>query len=105
MRLSIIQLATIAVAAPASLVLPEAHAATAVREPGGMIRFYDDNGYDRGYAWCAYRGGRHWGGASDCSYFTYAQCRTAMTIPPGGDCLPNPYASQVAGPPQQQRRR
>ena len=94
-------LATIA----AALAAPEARGASAVREPGGAIRFYDDNGFDRGYAWCANRAGRAWAGSSDCSYFSYAQCRAALWPPPGGDCVPNPWASQVTPPPPKPRRR
>jgi hypothetical protein len=36
-----------------------AEAASARRQPNGAVRFYDDNGSDRGYAWCRQRGG--WG--------------------------------------------
>src|SRR5919106_4133864 len=71
-------------------------AATARREPNGAVRFYDDNGFDRGYAWCLKRGGRWLGGWSDCSFFSYAQCRAAIIGPPGGDCEPNPWAAYVA---------
>lgn len=79
-----------------------ADAASARREPNGAIRFYDDNGFDRGYAWCLKRGGRWYGGWSDCSFFSYAQCRAAIIGPPGGDCEPNPFASQVV--PERRRR-
>ena len=80
-----------------------ADAATARREPNGAIRFYDDNGFDRGYAWCLKRGGRNSPGGSDCSYYTLALCRAAIFDPPGGDCEPNPWASHVV--PEQRRRR
>lgn len=101
-----VRLATIAVvAAAAAFAANHANAASAVREPGGAIRFYDDNGFDRGYAWCANRGGRAWASSSDCSFFTWAQCRAAMFQPPDGDCIPNPWASQVTTPPMQPRRR
>ena len=100
-----VALATIAVTAAAFTAAPQADAAKAVREPGGAIRFYDDNGFDRGYAWCANRGGRNFSGSSDCSYFTYEQCRVAVRWPPpGGDCVPNPWASQVPPPPPLRRR-
>ena len=88
-----------------SVTLP-AEAATARREPNGVIRFYDDNGNDAGYAWClrrdsGFRPGS--GSGSDCSYFTLAQCRASIFEPMGGICEPNPWASQVA--PEQRRRR
>lgn len=82
--------------------LPAA-AATARREGNGAIRFYDDNGNDRGYAWCLRRGGWPYGGWADCSYYSYPQCRAAGSALPAGDCEPNPFASQVA--PQPGRRR
>jgi hypothetical protein len=87
----------------AALASPPATAASAVREPNGAIRYYDDNGFDRGYAWCLSRAGRNWGNA-DCSYFSYAQCRSAIIAPPGGDCLPNPWASHVSPPANAPRR-
>jgi hypothetical protein len=80
-----------------------ADAATARREANGAIRFYDDNGFDRGYAWCLKRGGRWFGGWSDCSFFSYGQCRAAIIGPPGGDCEPNPFASQVVPEPRRRR--
>jgi hypothetical protein len=80
-----------------------ADAASARREPNGAIRFYDDEGFDRGYAWCLKRGGRFLSGNSDCSYYTLDLCRAAIFSPPGGDCEPNPWASQVA-PAKQPRR-
>jgi hypothetical protein len=102
------QVATVAALAAAvlgiAISLHSASAATARREPGGAIRFYDDYGQDRGYAWCLQRAGRRLGGWTDCSYVTFAQCRAAV-IPPGGDCLPNPFASEVRQPLPPQRRR
>src|SRR5436190_19430255 len=101
---NLIGLATIA--CTATLALPGAHAATAVREPGGAIHYYDDNGFDRGYAWCANRGGSNFGSWSDCRYFSFEQCDVAVRWPPpGGFCIPNPWASQVTGPPVKPRRR
>lgn len=82
-----------------------AEAATARREPNGAIRFYDDNGYDRGYAWCLRRGDRRFGGWADCSFYTLPQCRAASIGPPTGDCEPNPWASQVTVPPAKRPRR
>lgn len=101
-----VKLATIAVAAAAALTMPQANAASAVREPGGYVRYFDDNGFDRGYAWCANRGGRNFGSWADCSYASWAQCDVAVQWPPpGGYCSPNPFASQVTAPPVKPRRR
>ena len=101
-----VRLATIAAAAVATLATPAANAASAVREGGGYVRFFDDNGNDRGYAWCGNRGGRNFGSWSDCSYTSFEQCDLAVRWPPpGGFCVPNPYASQVTGPPPRPRRR
>ncbi len=77
-------------------------AASARREPNGAIRYFDDNGGDRGYAWCRQRGG--WGTMNppDCSYYTLRQCQ-ASTIGAyglGNLCSPNPYAAQVKQPRQ-----
>jgi len=93
-----------AAAAIVATFIQPAEAATARREPGGAVRFYDDNGNDRGYAWCLYRGGRWFGSWGDCSYFTLPQCREASWPPPGGYCEPNPFAAQVTPPPQRRRR-
>jgi hypothetical protein len=82
-----------------------AEAATARREANGAIRYYDDNGFDRGYAWCLKRGARWFGGWSDCSFFSYAQCRAAIIGPPGGDCEPNPFSYYVQAPPAKRARR
>ena len=78
-----------------------ADAASARREPNGAIRFYDDNGNDRGYAWCRSRGG--WGTMNppDCSYYTLRQCQAAATFGAFGHssyCAPNPYAAQARQP-------
>jgi hypothetical protein len=93
------------VTAAATLAAPPANAASAVRQPNGAIRYYDDDGFDRGYAWCANRGGRSFSGSSECRYFSYEQCRAALGPPPGGDCVPNPFTSFVTAPPGQPRRR
>lgn len=84
-------------------IVSSAEGATARREPNGAIRFYDDLGQDRGYAWCLKRGGRWFGSWSDCSFFTLAQCRASILGLPGGECEPNPYAAYVT-PPQRSRR-
>jgi hypothetical protein len=79
-------------------------AASVRREANGALRYYDDNGFDRGYAWCLRRANRAWGGSTDCSYYSYAQCRAAQ-YPPGGDCIPNPFAADVTEPPPPRRGR
>jgi hypothetical protein len=68
--------------------ISQAEAATARREPN-----------DRGYAGCLRRSGRWFSGWSDCSYYTYGQCRAAIIGPPGGDCEPNPWSYYVNEPP------
>jgi hypothetical protein len=82
-----------------------ADAASARRDPNGAVRFYDDLGQDRGFAWCLKRNARWFGGWSDCSFFSYAQCRNAIIGPPGGDCEPNPWAAHVTEPPPRTRTR
>ena len=82
-----------------------ADAATARREANGAIRYYDDNGFDRGYAWCLKRSTRPFGGWSDCSYFSYPQCRAAGIGLYGGGCEPNPWSYYVQTPPERPRRR
>ena len=74
-------------------------AATARREPNGAVRFSDENGNDRGYAWCRERGG--WSSMSppDCSYYTLQQCKAAAG-PFGNYCMPNPYAARASKPPR-----
>jgi hypothetical protein len=96
--------AAAALAAIGALAAPQAEAATARREPNGAIRFYDDNGNDRGYAWCLQRGGRWFSGWQDCSFFSLAQCRAAAYAP-GGYCEPNPWAAEVREPPAKRSRR
>jgi hypothetical protein len=96
--------ATFALLALGLLAFTPAEAATAVRGPGGAVRFYDDRGQDRGFAWCLKRSGRQFSGWSDCRYFSYAQCRAAI-IPPGGDCEPNPFSYEVTPPPPARRAR
>lgn len=86
-----------------------ADAASARRQPNGAIRFYDDNGFDRGYLWCLRRGGGFGGGAfgfggqPDCSYYTLQQCRASM-IGLSGDCIQNPWAAYVTPPPRARRK-
>jgi hypothetical protein len=97
--------ATFALLALGFLALTPADAATAVRGPGGAVRFYDDRGQDRGFAWCLKRGGRQFSGWSDCSYFSFAQCQASIINPPGGTCDPNPFSYEVAPPPPARRAR
>lgn len=80
-------------------------AATARREANGAIRYYDDNGFDRGYAWCLRRSGRDVSGWSDCRYFSFEQCRAAGFPPTNGSCEPNPFSYYVHVPQQRPRRR
>lgn len=65
----------------------QVQAIEARRQPSGAIRYYDDQGYDRGYAWCL---------NGDCRYFDRAQCEGSK-IMGAGWCRPNPYAT-LAGP-------
>jgi hypothetical protein len=53
--------------------------------PRCAIRFHDDYGQERGYAWCLKRGDLWFGGWSDCRLFSYGQCRAAIIGPPGGN--------------------
>lgn len=81
-------------------------ATTARRHPDGAIRYYDDRGQFRGYAWCLILTGRQDGGQLDCSYYTLEQCRLSGF---GGahshaGCQPNPFASAAAPPPASRRR-
>ena len=48
---------TAAILAGGVLAAQPADAASVRRAPGGSIHYYDDNGYDRGYAWCGSAGG------------------------------------------------
>ena len=41
----------------------------------GPVRFYDQHGGDRGYAWCLKAGLEIF----DCSYFTLAQCNMSAS--------------------------
>ena len=54
------------------LVAQQANAASVRTEPNGAARFYDDNGYDRGYSWC-----KSPSGTLRCDYFTLEQCQAA----------------------------
>lgn len=99
-------------AASAALVIvaaiSPAEAVTARRDPTtGAIRYFDDRGNDRGFAWCLRLSARFNGGHADCRYFSYEQCRASIIGPPGGDCLPNPFSYYVQVPPgaPKQRRR
>jgi hypothetical protein len=82
-----------------------ANSATARREAGGAIRYYDDSGFDRGYAWCLRRGGRAYSGWADCRYVSFEQCRASSSGPAYGSCEPNPFSYEVQAPPARPRRR
>ena len=75
-----------------------ADAASARRQPNGAIRFYDDNGNDRGYSWCRSRGG--WGSMAppDCSYYTLQQCQASVFGTFSNYCMRNPWAAQATQP-------
>ncbi len=55
--------------------------------PRGPARFYDQNGGDRGYAWCLKAGLEIF----DCSYFTLAQCNQSASTR-RVYCVLNPFA-------------
>ena len=103
------ELKTLLAAAGAVLALASmsvaANAATARREAGGVIRYYDDNGYDRGYAWCLRRSGRAYSGWADCKYVSLEQCRASSFNSTFGSCEPNPFSYEVQAPPARPRRR
>jgi hypothetical protein len=78
-----------------------AHAASVRTEPNGVIRFYDDNGYDRGYAWCLSGGGSSFG-TPVCDFDTLQQCQSSGS--PGRNCTPNPSSYYVRKIPAQHPR-
>ena len=65
--------------------------AASARQSNGIVRFYDNNGSDRGYLWCLRSGGYSGGGSADCSYYTFEQCQATM-YGNGGDCVRNPWS-------------
>ena len=79
--------ATAAILAAGLLTAPTVEAASLRHEPNGASRYYDDNGFDRGYAWCKGSGSSH------CDYFTVEQCRASGT--PIAVCSPNPWSYYV----------
>ena len=82
------------------LVAQTANAASVRVQPNGAVRFYDDQGGDRGYAWCLYGGGSGLG-IPVCDYYTLDQCRASGV--PVGDCTPNPWSYYVRAPRQRLR--
>ncbi len=64
-------------------------------------------GWASPFPWCAQWSGS-WGGARECSYYTFEQCRAAV-FGAGGGCHPNPaYVGPAPGeyrPARKQRRR
>lgn len=90
------QTATLVIAMLGPVGALPADAASARREPNGAVRYYDDNGNDRGYAWCRSRG--TWGSMAppDCSYFTLQQCQASAFGTYSSYCTRNPYAAQAA---------
>jgi hypothetical protein len=82
-----------AVIAGGLLAAQQANAASVRTEPNGAARFYDDNGYDRGYSWC-----KSPSGTLRCDYFTLEQCQAASL--PNNTCAPNAWSYQVTVPRQ-----
>jgi hypothetical protein len=78
------------------MAIQSADAASARRQPNGAIRFYDDYGQDRGYAWCLNSGASGLG-AAVCDYYTLDQCR-GSGYGGTGDCVPNPWSYYVIDP-------
>ena len=79
-----------------------AHPAETVRvqtEPNGAVRFYDDQGNDRGYEWCLNGGGSGLG-VPVCDYYTLDQCRASAV---SGDCVRNPWSYYAELPRQRLR--
>ena len=79
---------TTALLAAGLLTAPTVDAASLRHQPNGAVRYYDDSGYDRGYAWC-----RSGGSATRCDYFTVEQCRASGV--PNATCVPNPFSFYV----------
>ena len=79
---------TAAILAGGVLAAQPADAASVRRAPGGSIHYYDDNGYDRGYAWCGSASG-----TTRCDYDTLEQCRAAGK--PNINCAPNAWSYYV----------
>jgi hypothetical protein len=79
---------TTALLAAGLLTAPTVDAASLRHQPNGAVRYYDDGGYDRGYAWC-----RSGGSATRCDYFTVEQCRASGV--PNATCVPNPFSFYV----------
>ena len=74
---------------PAALLAAQpADAASVRRAPGGSIHYYDDNGYDRGYAWCGSASG-----TTRCDFDTLDQCRASGK--PNINCAPNAWSYYV----------
>src|SRR5262245_26537120 len=81
-------LCTAAVLAGALLSAPHADAASVRRGDGGSIHYYDDQGYDRGYAWCGSASG-----TVRCDFDTVDQCRASGK--PNINCAPNAWSYYV----------
>jgi len=77
-----------------------AEAVSVRTEPNGAIRFYDDNGNDRGYEWCLNGGGASGLGIPVCDYYTLDQCRASAV---SGYCVQNPWSHNTELPRQRLR--
>lgn len=85
-----------AVLAGGLLAAQQVEAATLRTEPNGAVRFYDDNGNDRGYSWC-----KSASGTLRCDYYTLEQCRAAAL--PNNTCTPSAWSYQMRVPEQRLR--
>jgi hypothetical protein len=92
--------AAAAVLAIGFLAAQPAEAVSVRTQPNGAIRFYDDQGGDRGYEWCLQGGGSGLG-IPVCDYYTEAQCRASLVNV--GFCVRNPWSDKVQLPPQRLR--
>jgi hypothetical protein len=97
LKLRYLLIALGAVAMIAALSAQTAEAASVRVQPNGAVRFYDDQGGDRGYEWCLQGGGSDLG-IPVCDYYTEAQCRASLVNV--GFCVPNPWSYYVKVPRQ-----
>ena len=87
---------TAAVLAGGLLTAQQVEAASLRTEPNGAVRFYDDNGNDRGYSWC-----KSASGTLRCDYYTLEQCRAANLG--NTTCTPSAWSYQMRVPEQRLR--
>lgn len=79
---------TAAILAGSVFAAQPADAASVRRGDGGSIHYYDDRGYDRGYAWCGSASG-----TTRCDFDTLDQCRASGK--PNINCAPNAWSHYV----------